>query len=253
MALAAGHTARLGDTRKRGRSASQELLDVEARVRVDDVGAGGCLARIDGVEVRDEEFGVIGGAANQVVTAAAAAAALTGRTGRGYGDGRAVHVILRLAGELRDPSPCETVLAGREVLRNGPVVRADIGAVGAGATALYGQDNTPVGVGARLHVVSDGELAAAAAVDGGALEGEGLDAAGGVGVVDARLRVEGGGIAGHLARVVGAGERRVVDGLVAVGDGVCHDHVGARLGCEEGDDEDHLGDEFVGMRYVHVD
>lgn len=89
-------------------------------------------------------------------------------------------------------------------------------------------------------------------MDGGTLEGKRLDAARGVGVVDTGLRVESVWVAGHLARVVGACERGVVDGLVAVGGWICHDHVGANLDDQEGDDEDHRGDDVI-ARYVHLD
>lgn len=244
-----GHAAGLADGRVAGRGAGEELLDVGARVRVDDVGAGRGRARVDGVEVGDEELGVVrlGRATGQVT-----AAALARGAGRGDGDGCAIHVELTLAGELGDPRPGKAVLAGFEVLGYGPVVRADVCAVGAGAAALDGQDDAPVGALARLHVVGDGELAAAAAVDGGALEGEALDAACGVGIVDARLRVEGGRVAGYLAGVVGARERGVVDGLVAIRHWVCHDHVGASLGGKERDEEDHHWDDLT-ARYVHLD
>lgn len=107
LGLGLGDAAARRDGREAGRGPRQELLDIGARVRVDDIGAGGGIAGIDRLEIGYKELrvGVDPGDQGEV-TVEEIPSGLAGAAG-GDDDWGAVHVVLGLAGQLGDPSPGE--------------------------------------------------------------------------------------------------------------------------------------------------
>lgn len=167
--------------------------------------------------------------------------------GTGDSDRCAVHVHLAIA-DLVEPGPGEHVLAGGQVLGDVEAVlegHLQVGVVAqvarsvlGRAAALDGLNDLPDRVDGGLEVSGDGDLAGAAAVDGGALEGQLLGAALGVGVDGAV-----GGVGDGLAGVVAAAAFEGAAARAGEGDRVGHEDVRARGGNQSGESE-RFGEHF---------
>lgn len=146
-------------------------------------------------------------------------------------EGSTVHVHLTVSNAV-EPSPGERVLAGANAVRNGVVefgrishgsttrkVTVHVG----GAAAFDRLDDHPFGVLGRLQIGGQTDLAGATTMGGGTLKGQrhALADLGGIPLGDLV------GVRAQLARKVAAigCKRRVVKGVLAIGNGLSHDHV----------------------------
>lgn len=150
------------------------------------------------------------------------------------GDGGAVHVELAVADAVQ-PGPSEGILARGDTFGNlelkvgralgvrvvAPQVACSVG----GASTFDGMDDLPDRVLGRLHVLGDADLARAATVDSGALEGQSSLVALGVGVLPLGGVIDAFPLlAGEIGPV--GFERAVVQAVWAIGMWLRHIHVG---------------------------
>lgn len=176
------------------------MLNIGAGERVLGVGAEGGLAAVEIAKVVDCQGRVV---VEGVAASADVGGALLRARGGLDGDGGTVHVVLLGARQLGGPGPSVAVGTGGDVRGDGDIVGAGGGTVFGRAATLDGEDDAPPRRLGGLHVGGQGDLAGAASVDGGALEGHGDALAGRHFIADTTGGVEGAGIAADLAGVVG--------------------------------------------------
>lgn len=199
------------------------MVDVFARVGEFDVGAIRCNAAI----------AVIGRKHVRQTLHERLASAITGDSERST-----VHIHFSVA-HLVEPRPGEGVVSGSELLGNGEIIL--VGDFGTGAvshvaslslsrtTTLNGLDDLPHRVLVGLEVCSNRNLTRTAAVHSSSLERKlllaslSVDVAGSSKVIYTRSL---------LAWEVGSigKERAVIEVILSVGDGVCHENVGTSQG-----------------------
>lgn len=124
-----------------------------------------------------------------------------GRSSTGDGDRSAVHVVLRLTGQLRYPAPSESGLAVWNLGWHGPVkwMSTAIAVRRGGTSTNPAGDDLEFAVGGWFTVKGDAELASTAAVRSRAFPGDGVLFAD----LDGILLDDFEGVVAQLARKVG--------------------------------------------------